>query len=148
MLFGCPYNWLNRHSTRHNIHTNFGWFYCICKQFIEGGADRNVNHAFYRRSPRMADLKAIALPCTMEALGIVLENLLWSKIRTNYPTWSQNLICRTRLNAAGADCGLTFCACSDRISSLWAFRKIRCWETIPDFYFQGSTWLIVPKSIW
>jgi hypothetical protein len=46
----------------------------------------------------MADLKVIALSCTMEALGIDSENLLWSKIRTEYPKWSQSLICRTRFN--------------------------------------------------
>jgi hypothetical protein len=46
----------------------------------------------------MADLKVIALSCTMEALGIDSENLLWSKIRTGYLKWSQSLICRTRFN--------------------------------------------------
>jgi len=46
----------------------------------------------------MADLKVIALSCTMEALGIDSENLLWSKIRTDYPRWSKELICRTRFN--------------------------------------------------
>jgi hypothetical protein len=54
----------------HNIQTNFGKFYRICKQFFEGEADRHGNLEFYPRSPRMADLKVIALSCTMEALGI------------------------------------------------------------------------------
>ena len=46
----------------------------------------------------MADLEVIALSCTMEALGIDSENLLWSKIKTDYPAWSQSLICRSRFN--------------------------------------------------
>ena len=82
----------------HNIETNFGRFYCICKEFFKDDADRQGNFQFYPRSPRMADLKVIALSCTMEALGIDSENLLWSKIRTDYPRWSKELICRTRFN--------------------------------------------------
>lgn len=82
----------------HNIETNFGRFYCICKEFFKDDADRQGNFQFYPRSPRMADLKVIALSCTMEALGIDSENLLWSKIRTDYPQWSKELICRTRFN--------------------------------------------------
>lgn len=46
----------------------------------------------------MADLKVIALACTMEALGIDSENLLWSKLKTDYPKWYEDLICRTHFN--------------------------------------------------
>lgn len=82
----------------HNIRTNFGRIYRFCKQFFEGEADQQGNLQFYPRSPRMADLKVIALSCTMEALGIDSENLLWSKIKTDYPAWKEQLICRTRFN--------------------------------------------------
>jgi hypothetical protein len=33
-----------------------------------------------------------------EALGIDSENLLWSKLKTDYPGLFANLICRTRFN--------------------------------------------------
>ncbi|HRE52208.1 MAG TPA: transposase [Flavitalea sp.] len=46
----------------------------------------------------MADLEVIALSCTMEALGIDSENLLWSKIKKDYPGMFSHLICRTRFN--------------------------------------------------
>lgn len=82
----------------HNIQTNFGKFYGICKQFFDGEADQWGNLHFYPRSPRMADLQVIALSCTMEALGIDSENLLWSKLKADYPKWYGELICRTRFN--------------------------------------------------
>ena len=82
----------------HNIRTNFGKFYRMSKQFFKHEADTQGNLQFYPRSPRMADLKVIALSCTMEALGIDSENLLWSKVKTDYPVWSSKLICRSRFN--------------------------------------------------
>lgn len=82
----------------HNIKTNFGRFYRICKEFFEDEADSKGNLQYYPRSPRMADLQVISLACTMEALGIDSENLLWSKIKKDYPEWFPALICRTRFN--------------------------------------------------
>lgn len=82
----------------HNIQTNFGRFYRICKEFYEGQSDPKGNLQFYPRTPKMSDLKIIALCCTMEALGIDSENLLWSKLKTDYPTWFSTLIDRSRFN--------------------------------------------------
>jgi len=81
----------------HNIKTNFGIFYRMCKQFFKDEADPKGNLQFYPKSPRMADLKVIALSCTMEAWGIDSENLLWSKMKADYPAWSAKLICRSPL---------------------------------------------------
>ncbi len=69
----------------HNIKTNFGRFYRICKEFFEDEADSKGNFQFYPKAPVMADLEVISLACVMEALGIDSENLLWSKIRKDYP---------------------------------------------------------------
>jgi len=82
----------------HNIKTNFGRFYRICKEFFEDEADSKGNLQFYPRPPKMADLQVISLSCIMEALGIDSENLLWSKLKTDYPGLFPNLICRTRFN--------------------------------------------------
>jgi hypothetical protein len=82
----------------HNIKTNFGRFYRICKEFFEGRADQKGNLQFYSRMPKMSDLQIIALSCTMEALGIDSENLLWSKLKTDYPGWFSALIDRSRFN--------------------------------------------------
>jgi hypothetical protein len=46
----------------------------------------------------MNDLKIVALSCCMEALGIDSENLLWSKLKTDYADSFSDLIDRTRFN--------------------------------------------------
>jgi hypothetical protein len=46
----------------------------------------------------MADLEVISLSCMMEALGMDSENLLWSKLKKDYPYLFPHLICRTRFN--------------------------------------------------
>ena len=82
----------------HNIKTNFGRIYRICKEFFEGEVDNRGNFQFYPKSATMADLEIVALSCTMEALGIDSENLLWSKLKKDYPEMFVHLICRTRFN--------------------------------------------------
>lgn len=82
----------------HNIKTNFGRFYRICKEFFEDEADYKGNFQFYPKAPVMTDLEVISLACMMEALGIDSENLLWSKIKKDYPGLFSHLICRTRFN--------------------------------------------------
>ena len=82
----------------HNIRTNFGRFYRICKGFFENESDSGGNFRHYPRGPKMSDVQVIALCCTMEALGIDSENLLWSKLKTDYPNLFPDLICRTRFN--------------------------------------------------
>ncbi len=82
----------------HNIKINFGRFYRICKEFFEAETDNKGNLQFYPQAPVMADLEVIALFCMMRALGIDSENLLWSKIKNDYPKLFPQLICRTRFN--------------------------------------------------
>lgn len=45
----------------HNIKTNFGRFYRICKEVFEDEADSVGNLQFYPRTPNMTDLKVISL---------------------------------------------------------------------------------------
>lgn len=82
----------------HNIKTNFARIYRICKEFFEGEVDTKGNFQFYPKPASMADLEIIALACTMEALGIDSENLLWCKLKKDYPGLFSRLICRTRFN--------------------------------------------------
>ena len=82
----------------HNIKANFGRFHRICKELFEEETDNKGNLQFYPKMPVMADLEVIALSCMMEALGIDSENLLWSKIKTDYPKMFPQLICRSRFN--------------------------------------------------
>lgn len=82
----------------HNIRTNFKRFFGLCKNFLKEEVDNKGNVQFYPKTPAMTDLEVIALSCTMEALGIDSENLLWSKIKKDYAGLFPNLICRTRFN--------------------------------------------------
>lgn len=82
----------------HNIKTNFKRFFGLCKTFLKDEVDVRGNIQFYPKSPVMNDLEVIALSCTMEALGIDSENLLWSKIKKDYSDMFPQLICRTRFN--------------------------------------------------
>lgn len=82
----------------HNIKTNFKRFFGLCKNFLKEEVDNKGNVQFYPKTPAMTDLEVIALSCTMEALGIDSENLLWSKLKKDYPGLFPKLICRTRFN--------------------------------------------------
>lgn len=82
----------------HNIRTNFNKFYGICKEFFQEEIDSKRNFQFYPVSPKMNDLKVVALSCCMEALGIDSENLLWSKLKTDYVSLFPDLIDRSRFN--------------------------------------------------
>ena len=82
----------------HNIKTNFGRFYRICKAFFEKETDGNGNFQHYPRKPALSDVQIVALSCTMEALSIDSENLLWSKLKTDYASLFPDLIHRTRFN--------------------------------------------------
>ena len=82
----------------HNIKTNFNRIIGLCKNFLKEELDAKGNIQFYPKSPAMSDLEVIALSCTMEALGIDSENLLWSKIKKDYARMFPRLICRTRFN--------------------------------------------------
>lgn len=102
----------------HNIKTNFGRFYRICKEFFEDDADKKGNLQFYPKAPAMADLEVIALACVMEALGIDSENLLWSKIKKDYPKMFLHLICRTRFNRRRRRLQPFIVKLQDKISSM------------------------------
>ncbi len=82
----------------HNIRTNFSKFYGICKELFEKEVDNKKNFQFYPVPPKMNDLEILALACCMEALSIDSENLLWSKLKTDYASLFANLIDRSRFN--------------------------------------------------
>lgn len=82
----------------HNIRTNFSKFYSICKELFEQEVNNKKNFQFYPVEPKMNDLEIVALACCMEALSIDSENLLWSKLKTDYASLFPNLIDRSRFN--------------------------------------------------
>jgi len=56
------------------------------------------NHRFYSNPPKMSDLSVVSLVITAECLQITSENLLWSKIKKDYPRLFPNLIHRVSFN--------------------------------------------------
>jgi len=76
----------------HNIRTNFRKFYSICKELFEKEVNNRNNFRFYQAAPKMNDLHIVAHSCCMEALGIDSENLLWSKLKTNFVDQFTHLI--------------------------------------------------------
>lgn len=57
-----------------------------------------MNFRTYPVKPKMNDLKVVALSCCMEGLGIDSENLMWSKLQSDYKNDFKDLIHRTRFN--------------------------------------------------
>src|SRR5690606_1099411 len=53
---------------------------------------------FYPNPPVMSDLEIVSLAITAECLGITSENLLWSKIKKDYPELFPNLVHRATFN--------------------------------------------------
>lgn len=102
----------------HNIATNFGRFYQICKELLEGEVDKEGNFQFYPKRPVMADLEVVALSCLMEALSIDSENLLWSKLKKDYPKLFPQLICRTRFNRRRRRLQASVSKVQDKVSAL------------------------------
>lgn len=82
----------------HNLRTNFVRFYRLCKDLFKDEAVEGHNFQHYPVSPKMNDLEIIALSCCMEALSIDSENLLWSKLKTDYADQFPRLIDRSRFN--------------------------------------------------
>lgn len=58
----------------------------------------NGNIQFYPNAPKMTDLEIIALSITAECVQIDSENLLWSKLKKDYPKLFKALPHRTKFN--------------------------------------------------
>lgn len=67
---------------------------CVAKDCFEFGD----NHRLYPNPPKMTDLEIISLSITAEAVDIGSENLLWSKLKTDYSSLIPHLIHRTSYN--------------------------------------------------
>lgn len=64
------------------------------KEYFEN--DWNIQ--FYPNPPKMSDLEVIALSITAECVQIDSENLLWSKLKKDYPNLIKHLPHRTKFN--------------------------------------------------
>ena len=68
----------------HNLAVNFGKMLYICKHFGKEFTSDKGNFPRCGVVPRFSDLEVIALNLTAEALSIDSENLLFSKLNSDY----------------------------------------------------------------
>lgn len=78
---------------------------------VEG---QNLRH--YSNPPRMSDVDIISLAIAAESLGIDSENLLWSKLKSDYKKLFPKLIHRTRYN------------CRKKRMSNWIMKCAELWR--------------------
>ena len=70
----------------------------VLKMYTKEYFEYGWNIQFYPNKPKMTDLEVIALSITAECLQIDSENLLWSKIKKDYPNLFSDLPHRTKFN--------------------------------------------------
>ncbi|TQM49927.1 DDE family transposase [Arcticibacter tournemirensis] len=85
-------------SYMHNLKTNFDKILEISKLALTEYMLADGNFFKYRNLPKLSDIEIVALSITSEALGIDSENLLFSKLRTEYSGEFPNLIDRSNYN--------------------------------------------------
>ncbi len=78
-------------SYMHNLATNFDKILEISKLALAEYLLPNGNFFAYRHLPKLSDIEVVALPITSEALGIDSENLLFSKLKSEYSREFPNL---------------------------------------------------------
>ena len=82
----------------HNIKTNFCKIIEVIKEIIGEETDAKGNYLRRGTKPRFTDIEVIALSLTAECLSIDSENLLFSKLDTEYRGEFSNLISRRQYN--------------------------------------------------
>ena len=82
----------------HNLAVNFGKMLNICKHFGKEFTNTQGNILRCGVVPKFSDLEVIALSMTAEALSIDSENLLFSKLNSDYKTDFPTLISRRQYN--------------------------------------------------
>lgn len=69
----------------HNLQSNLHKIQNVVSGYFQLDVDLNGNFTFYPNRPNVSDIEIIALSITMEAIGITSENLLFSKLQSDYP---------------------------------------------------------------
>ena len=88
----------------HNLKTNFDKILNICKLHSQDLVDEYGNVPKPGTKPLFSDLEVVALSMTSEALSIDSENLLFSKLNTDYKNDFPNLISRRQYNDRRKSC--------------------------------------------
>lgn len=84
--------------TMHNLKSNFDKIFHICKQVLNDELLDDGNFFTYKNSPKMTDIEIVTLSLTADSLSIDSENLLFSKLKTEYINDFPNLVDRSNYN--------------------------------------------------
>lgn len=76
------------------------------------------NHRFYPNPPLMSDLAVISLTIAAESVQITSENLLWAKIKKDYPNMFDNLIHRASYNRRKKALRVLLLQCMESLASV------------------------------
>ncbi|MFZ6023793.1 MAG: IS982 family transposase [Bacteroidota bacterium] len=82
----------------HNIRSNFTKILEVVKEILSDEINGKGNYRRRGTVPRFSDIEVISLSLTSECLGIDSENLLFSKLATEYTNDFENLISRRQYN--------------------------------------------------
>ena len=82
----------------HNLKTNFDKIFDLSKSMFAGQLNSDDNFGFYPRKPKMSDLEIVTLACVAECISIDSENLLFSKLKSDYASQFPNLVDRSNFN--------------------------------------------------
>ena len=82
----------------HNLETNFKKILEITKSVFTDEINECGNFSHYPRLPKLSDIEVIAMTISAEATGIDSENLLFSKLKSDYNEVFINLPHRTNFN--------------------------------------------------
>jgi hypothetical protein len=82
----------------HNIRSNFIKILEVVKEILSDEINDKGNYRRRGTVPRFSDVEVITLSLTSECLGIDSENLLFSKLATEYVNDFENLISRRQYN--------------------------------------------------
>lgn len=82
----------------HNLKANIDKIYQIVAEVLEGSINEFNNFRPYPNRPKLPDLQIVAIAITAEALSIDSENLLYSKLKTDYPEYYKQLPDRSNFN--------------------------------------------------
>lgn len=85
-------------SYMHNLKTNFNKFLQITKSVLSDHLLSDGNFKKYSNKPKFTDIELVTLAITSECLGIDSENLLFSKLKSEYKSDFPTLLDRSNFN--------------------------------------------------
>jgi hypothetical protein len=88
----------SKNTAMHDLRAIYNKVYNTLKSVAKECFVHGQNHRFYPNPPKMSDLQIVSLAIAAECTEITSENLLWSKIKKDYPDMFPCLVHRATFN--------------------------------------------------